>query len=111
MFLVGVRDDDDLSNTKIKIIDFNVSKLYHTPLLLDSRSSNSDDSSKQNDCDDPTKPIFELQSTRVGTPMYRPPEFMRLVGALYTQAVDLWGLGCVIYTLLTGDDPFDYRNG
>lgn len=51
---------------------------------------------------------MKLESTKIGTPMYRPPEFcsMQMQGEIYTQAVDLWGLGCIMYALLVGSDPF-----
>ena len=48
-----------------------------------------------------------LRSTKVGTPMYRPPEFVQLGKYKeYTSAADMWGLGCTLYKMLTAQDPF-----
>lgn len=48
-----------------------------------------------------------LSSSRIGTPLYRPPEFCGLLSNTYTEAVDMWGVGCVLYLLMVGKDPFD----
>lgn len=47
------------------------------------------------------------RSAKIGTPIYRPPELWSMMGEIHTQAVDLWGVGCVIYALLVGQDPFE----
>ncbi|GFF34984.1 serine/threonine-protein kinase RAD53 [Aspergillus lentulus] len=49
--------------------------------------------------------------TRVGTDGYRAPEILSLFDSskrdsLYTSAVDIWSLGCVLYYALTKDEPF-----
>ncbi|RHZ68359.1 hypothetical protein CDV55_107645 [Aspergillus turcosus] len=49
--------------------------------------------------------------TRVGTDGYSAPEILSLFDAdkrdsLYTSAVDIWSLGCVLYYTLTKDKPF-----
>ena len=48
--------------------------------------------------------------TEVGTQDYRAPEVFGFMDSeeelLYTSAVDLWALGCVMYRLLTLEKPF-----
>lgn len=48
--------------------------------------------------------------TEVGTRDYQAPEVFGFIDSgeelLYTSAVDLWALGCVMYRLLTLDKPF-----
>lgn len=47
-------------------------------------------------------------SPRVGTPMYRAPDIITRK-KLYTESVDLWGVGCVLYFLLTSKAPFSKK--
>lgn len=104
----------DLGKAKIKIIDFNISKQSYNTLDTTSLSDFSMISSSKNYFEESKglkSPSFELRSTKVGTPLYRPPEFQNLLGTVYTTAVDMWGLGCVIYSLLTGEDPFESKLG
>jgi len=44
--------------------------------------------------------------TRIGTLMYMAPEMVRSSFSGYSNAVDVWALGCVFYELLTGHAPF-----
>jgi len=50
-----------------------------------------------------------LAKTCVGTPQYWAPEVLNTQrdGGTYDQAVDLWGLGAVLFVMLCGRYPFD----
>ncbi|RJE22328.1 serine threonine protein kinase [Aspergillus sclerotialis] len=52
------------------------------------------------------QPAVGRMSTMVGTFEYSAPEVLRSKRRGYTEAVDLWSLGCVSVALLTGDSPF-----
>lgn len=59
-----------------------------------------------------SKVISETTSfakTLVGTPQYYAPEVLNVQngGGTYDQAADLWGLGVVLYVMLSGRYPFD----
>mmetsp|Transcript_13139 Transcript_13139/g.9196 ORF Transcript_13139/g.9196 Transcript_13139/m.9196 type:complete len:95 (-) Transcript_13139:90-374(-) len=43
--------------------------------------------------------------TKVGTPIYTAPE-MHNFGGFYTEAIDVWGIGIIMYLILTGNLPF-----
>lgn len=46
----------------------------------------------------------EMQSTRVGTPLYLAPELVRQFP--YDFKVDIWGMGCVMYQICCLEAPF-----
>lgn len=83
----------------VKLIDFNVSKMVSTAL---------NNKSKEDCFTDGL--ILENKSTRIGTPCFRAPELWGMTELFITEAVDLWGVGCVIYALLVGKDPFTNDN-
>jgi len=42
-----------------------------------------------------------------GSPGYRPPELVNVdAGASYTNKVDVWAMGCILFQLATGSKPF-----
>ena len=41
--------------------------------------------------------VEDMLSTRVGTPIYFPPEVIQ--NRLYSFPVDIWALGCALYTM------------
>lgn len=49
-----------------------------------------------------------LRNSRVGTPLFLAPELVRQ--DTYDFKVDIWALGCVIYTLAQQDTPFKGEN-
>ena len=46
--------------------------------------------------------------TTCGTPDYISPEMLN--GELYTDKVDMWALGVILYAILSGDMPFRHDN-
>ena len=45
-----------------------------------------------------------LAATQCGTPLYMAPEMCR--GEMYTRSADIWGLGCILYELMTLQQPW-----
>ena len=86
----------DLSAATVKIIDFNVSKMECKNENFEMSVSMMSNTQIQN---------LKLSSNRIGTPLYRAPELWTMLGT-YTKAVDLWGIGCVVYALAVGQDAF-----
>ena len=46
----------------------------------------------------------QFAGTSVGTPCYLSPEIINL--GKYDQKTDIWGLGCVMFEICTGNKPF-----
>mmetsp|Transcript_39475 Transcript_39475/g.39025 ORF Transcript_39475/g.39025 Transcript_39475/m.39025 type:complete len:203 (-) Transcript_39475:57-665(-) len=68
---------------KVKLIDFNISKLFKPKSAQD------------------FNPKFKSTFyTQISSPLYAAPELQNSVG--YTESVDIWGLGIVLFTLLCG---------
>lgn len=79
-------------NNLVKIIDFNVSKFeenFFTPNLFNSKKQFT---------------AF-CMSTDTGTLAYKAPEVLK--GECYSETVDIWGCGVVLYFLLAGKAPFE----
>lgn len=50
-------------------------------------------------------------NTRAGSHLYMAPEILDFLhphepGSKYTDAVDIWSAGCIVYLLITGEVPF-----
>ena len=48
-----------------------------------------------------------------GTPYYVAPEVIKLDkngNSTYTEKCDMWSIGCILYTMLTGFPPFQGQN-
>jgi len=43
--------------------------------------------------------------TKTGTPIYTAPE-IHSFASRYSESIDMWGVGIVLYTLLMGEPPF-----
>ena len=52
---------------------------------------------------------FAGMGTICGTPIYMSPEMLR--GELYSNLVDLWALGMIVFMMLSGEYPFKGENG
>jgi serine/threonine protein kinase len=52
------------------------------------------------------KPDLDEEGSICGTPSYMAPEQVAGRNELIREATDIWGLGAVIYELLTGRPPF-----
>jgi serine/threonine protein kinase len=80
----------------VKLFDFNVSKMVPNMEKLN-----------KEECFKESGLSFENKSLKIGTPCFRAPELWGMVEHYITEAVDLWGVGCVVYALLVGKDPFN----
>jgi serine/threonine protein kinase len=61
-----------------------------------------------------TDPLYpEQHSYQIGTLLYRAPELFAANTHNYSQAVDMWSVGCILYEMISGLPPFkgttDYR--
>lgn len=78
-----------MNEIHVKIIDLNVSR------SRDYCSSEYSGSSKKN----------MIMYSISGTPHFSAPELLNCV-TCYTEQVDMWSIGCIVYYLCIGDLPF-----
>lgn len=78
-------------NHLLKIADFNVAKFFDA---------------KYKDSDTIGRYKFKMY-TYTGTLAFSAPEIF--VSNSYTESVDMWSAGCVLYTMLCGYQPFDHE--
>lgn len=80
-------------NLDIMLIDFNISKKGKVILKDDSEEEGK------------WKHKFRYRFlTQVSTPLYAAPELVN--HWLYTESIDIWGAGVILYLMLFGDIPF-----
>jgi calcium-dependent protein kinase len=77
-------------------IMFSQKSLNSEPKLIDFGLSNKFDTSR-----------LRKLKTFVGTPIYLPPE---VIEGDYDEKCDVWSLGALLFTLLSGTPPFTGRN-
>ncbi len=86
---------------KVKLIDFNVSRRFRTK----NKYRESEDS-----------PLFKrlLMMSQTGAPAYSAPELIsgdsykyKYILTYFSEKVDLWGLGCILYLCIFGRVPFN----
>jgi len=82
----------DSQEVQVKLIDFNVSRKFKGRNFLRS----ADDDSKT------MKRLLMMSQT--GAPAFSAPEI--LAGTSYTESIDMWGVGCLLYMCLFGKEPF-----
>jgi len=70
----------------IKVIDFNISKATLR---------------RKSESDAPAKKFKSIFLTQISSPLYCAPELK--LGSGYTESVDIWGAGIIMFTLLIGD--------
>ncbi len=92
VMLVKKDDEPDF----VKVLDFGIAK------LLEGAASASEEISKRNG--GMNQPLTRL-GTILGTPEYMAPE--QALGEAVTPAADLYGVGVMLYEMLTGKHPFD----
>ena len=92
VMLVKKDDEPDF----VKVLDFGIAK------LLEGAASASEEIAKRNG--GANQPLTRL-GTILGTPEYMAPE--QALGEAVTPAADLYGVGVMMYEMLTGKHPFD----
>lgn len=74
----------------VKLIDFNVAKFFEEDEEMLSNPKNR---------------FKYSMMTQTGTVQYRAPEIFK--GGNYTEAADIWSLGCLLYRMVEGKDPIE----
>ncbi|OHT16393.1 AGC family protein kinase [Tritrichomonas foetus] len=88
-------------NERVRILDFGLSNMDNTDEVeLHNHHNNNDNNSKNE-----SKILFE---TACGTIAYVAPEMIKREN--YTEKVDIWSTGVVLYSMLTGKLPFYHEN-
>ena len=87
------KTESDPDEIKLTLIDFNVSRRFR-------------DKKKQKVSGDLDSPGVRriLMLTHTGAVAYTAPEIQ--LGQSYTEKVDMWGIGCILYNAIFNDVPF-----
>lgn len=80
------------------LIDFNVSRRFREKSTIPLEQVTTPDSPALRQL---------LMLTQTGAAAFTAPEIQ--MGHSYTEKVDLWGVGCVLYNALLGDVPFPQK--
>ena len=103
---------DTSPRSLVKLCDFGLSKMLHVPKPLSGRSGDLGALAGVGSLDEasPTAVPREasraaVMRSRVGSQVYASPELLR--EEPYDKSIDLWGLGHIIFTALTGHHAFD----
>lgn len=89
------KPENEPETVKVTLIDFNVSRRFRDKPSTDKQSSSELDSPA-------TKRILMLTNT--GAAAFTAPEIN--LGQSYTEKIDMWGVGCVLYNAMFNDLPF-----
>ena len=86
---------------KLTLIDFNVSRRFREKF-----KTNMDDSLSKHPSMSSESPGMKriLMLTHTGAAAYTAPEIQ--LGYSYTEKIDMWGVGCVLYNSIFGSVPF-----
>lgn len=85
----SINEPKEGSRPEVKIIDFNVAKFF-----------------TYEDIEEGGGKFLFCMHTETGTINYRAPEIITQ-GHSYTEAVDIWSLGCLLYRMVEGKNPFE----
>ena len=107
LLLDGEPDSLGGSDFLIKICDFGVSKICEIdPAAVATAEGVPPDASTSSAIAITADDRELVMKTRVGTHWYASPELLT-EAATYDQSIDIWGLGLVLYILVSGKHPFE----
>lgn len=88
------KPDSEPDDVKITLIDFNVSRRFREKNVNKGGSGEIDSPAMKN----------ILMLTNTGAAAFTAPEIN--LGYSYTEKVDMWGVGCILYNAIFNDIPF-----
>ncbi|TDH70633.1 hypothetical protein CCR75_005548 [Bremia lactucae] len=91
------------------VVYLHASNVIHRDLKLANLLLNAQGEIKISDFGLATRLGAEAHVTMCGTPNFIAPEVLLAEYHPYTEAVDMWSLGCILYCLLLGKPPFEGR--
>lgn len=92
------------SEYQVKIIDFNVSKLLKMSGVGDDFGSDMAHRKEEDEEVYKQSKFKYLMLTKTGTPIFTAPEMHYT--SLYSESVDIWGIGIIMFYSLVGYPPF-----
>ncbi len=101
----------------LKLSDFTLARLSHDPHQSDNFKSDAGswfqvmklqeeekEGQKSKQRKEDTQEVHLLPSIYIPSPFYAAPELY--VGSTYSTTTDMWSLGCILFEMLTGRQPF-----